>query len=233
MTNGEVIRRRNLPHWDVSGAAYFLTTCLEGSIPARGLLDLEGYRAELHRRVRPPDTDERQWGDNLRKLTFARMDRWLDREPAVRYLEDPRLAGVVRGALYHFAGQRYDLLGFVVMPSHYHWVFQPLEAWVGQLGSAASERTPRQRIVQSVNSFTALACNRILRVQGTFWQHESYDHWVRDAEELERILLYVEGNPVKAGLVRSPKDWPFSSARDRVHFGLAFGEPLVKPPAPE
>jgi hypothetical protein len=51
----EVIRRRNLPHWDVPTAAYFVTTCLKGSIPARGLLDLESYREELARRARPAD----------------------------------------------------------------------------------------------------------------------------------------------------------------------------------
>ena len=35
---------------------------------------------------------------------------------------------------------------------------------------------------------------------GQFWQHESYDHWTRDLVELERIIRYIEENPVKAGL---------------------------------
>ena len=30
--------------------------------------------------------------------------------------------------------------------------------------------------------------------------------------ELERIIAYVEANPVKAGLVAAPEEWPFSSA---------------------
>ena len=53
MSNREIIRRRNLPHWDVPTAAYFVTVCLEGSIPARGLLDIQSYRAELEQRPRP------------------------------------------------------------------------------------------------------------------------------------------------------------------------------------
>jgi hypothetical protein len=36
MHTSEVIRRRRLPHWDVPTAAYFVTTCLEGSIPPKG-----------------------------------------------------------------------------------------------------------------------------------------------------------------------------------------------------
>ena len=40
----EIVRRRHLPHWDVPGAAYFVTTCLDGSIPARGLLEIARYQ---------------------------------------------------------------------------------------------------------------------------------------------------------------------------------------------
>src|SRR5262245_17069345 len=61
MPGSQIIRRRNLPHWDVPTAAYFVTTCLEGSIPARGLLDLDAYRTELAKRPRPADQDELEW----------------------------------------------------------------------------------------------------------------------------------------------------------------------------
>jgi type I restriction enzyme R subunit/putative DNA methylase len=45
-----------------------------------------------------------------------------------------------------------------------------------------------------------------------FWQHESFDHWVRSAWELQRIVGYIEANPVSAGLAATPEDWPWSSA---------------------
>lgn len=224
-----IIRRRNLPHWDVPHAAYFVTTCLEGSIPAQGLLEIERYRSSLARRPRPPETSESDWALNQWKLAFARADQWLDCQPAVRQLADERLARVVVSAIYFFAGERYDLLAFVVMPSHFHWVFQPLPSWVEGLKDAESEkRSPRERIVHSLNRFTADACNQLLGKRGTFWQHESYDHWVRDAEELERIMRYVEANPVKAGLVQTPEDWPFSSAHDRRKARLEWGQPLLR-----
>ena len=43
----ERIRWRHLPHWDVAGATYFVTSCLEGSIPAEGLLDIDRFRSGL------------------------------------------------------------------------------------------------------------------------------------------------------------------------------------------
>jgi hypothetical protein len=51
---------------------------------------------------------------------------------------------------------------------------------------------------------------------------------VRDADELERIILYIEGNPLKAGLTDSPEKWRFSSAAVRALAGLEFGSPLLK-----
>lgn len=224
MDTGEVIRRRNLPHWDVPGAAYFLTTCLNGSIPAKGLLDIANHRAELQKRPRPEGNSDEQWGVDRWKLAFAKTDHWLDQEPACRHLKAPQLARIVVAALYHFAAQRYDLLTFVVMPSHFHWVFQPREQWIAERKETA--RTPREDIVHSINRFTAIECNRVLGKQGQFWQHESYDHWVRDVDELERIIDYIEGNPVKAGLVSFADQWSFSSAHDRKQFGLVLGEPL-------
>jgi type I restriction enzyme R subunit len=234
----DVIRRRDLPHWDVPGAAYFVTTCLEGSIPALGLLDIRWYRSELQSRPRPDTLTVDEWTARKGKLSFARTEEWLDNRSPVRHLSDERLARVVVDAMYFFAGTRYDLLAFVVMPSHIHWVFRAIASWVesldigGKVGNWLSQanriRTPRERVVHTLNRFTALQCNRLLAKQGPFWQHESYDHWIRDAEELERIIRYVEANPVKAGLAKTPEDFPFSSAHDRKTAGLEFGQPLAR-----
>jgi alkanesulfonate monooxygenase SsuD/methylene tetrahydromethanopterin reductase-like flavin-dependent oxidoreductase (luciferase family) len=45
-----------------------------------------------------------------------------------------------------------------------------------------------------------------------FWQDESFDHWVRDPAEWQKIRAYIERNPVSAGLVAKPEEWPWSSA---------------------
>jgi putative transposase len=226
MSSRETFRRRHLPHWDVPGATYFVTACLRGSIPARGLLSVRDWGTELSRRPRPSDMSEVEWEVRKWKLAFARTEEWLDMNPAVRHLADPELAREVINSLLFFAGTRYDVLAFVVMPSHFHWVFRPLDSWVQQLEPDEKERTPRERIMHSIKRYTAKECNQRLRLEGAFWQRESYDHWVRDLDELERIINYVEYNPVKAGLVKDGKLWPFGSAKLREDLGLAFGTPL-------
>jgi hypothetical protein len=46
-----------------------------------------------------------------------------------------------------------------------------------------------------------------------FWQDESYDRLVRNDTEFARIVDYIERNPVTAGLVATPEEFPWSSAR--------------------
>ena len=46
-----------------------------------------------------------------------------------------------------------------------------------------------------------------------FWQDESYDRLVRDEKEFERIVHYIEWNPVTAGLATTPEGFAWSSAR--------------------
>jgi len=67
--------------------------------------------------------------------------------------------------------------------------------------------------MHSLKGFTATQANRVLRRKGEFWGHESYDHFVRNENELGRIIRYVLNNPVKAGLAARWQDWPWSYSR--------------------
>jgi hypothetical protein len=50
------------------------------------------------------------------------------------------------------------------------------------------------------------------RTGETFWQRESYDHWIRNDDEKARIRRYIRMNPVNARLCQAPEDWKWSSA---------------------
>lgn len=65
-------------------------------------------------------------------------------------------------------------------------------------------------ILENLKWYTALNCNRILGREGQFWQHESYDHLIRDSEELERTIWYILNNPVRAGLTDSWDHWAWN-----------------------
>jgi type I restriction enzyme R subunit/putative DNA methylase len=74
-------------------------------------------------------------------------------------------------------------------------------------------RAELSRITKAVKNFSARQANAILERTGQpFWQDESYDHWVRGRDEMEKIVRYIEHNPVAAGLVERVEAWRWSSA---------------------
>lgn len=220
-------RRRRLPHVDKPGAIYFVTSCLKGSIPAFGLKEIVEHRQILAGLEIPQGMTAQTWERRKWKLDFAKSDDWLDRSLAARHLENADLAEEVEKSLLYFAGERYAIWAWIVMPNHFHWLFEPLPEWVGSLGETGDERTPRERIMHSVKRYSATQCNRLRGETGKFWQDESHDHCVGDVDELERIIQYIEQNPVKAGLVTDKHDYRFSSARYRKINRIPTDRPLI------
>lgn len=95
--------------------------------------------------------------------------------------------------------EHYQLHAYVVMANHVHLLITP--------------RVEVSQLMQSLKRFTAREGNRMLGLTGQpFWQDESYDRLVRDETEFQRTARYIEMNPVKAGIVSKPDDFPWSSA---------------------
>jgi hypothetical protein len=93
---------------------------------------------------------------------------------------------------------RYALHAYVIMANHAHILISP--------------KVDPPKIMHSLKGFTAHEANRILGRTGSFWQRESYDHYVRDRKEFDKIVAYIENNPVKAGVVSAPEQFMWSSA---------------------
>lgn len=162
------------------------------------------------------------------KRFYQKYDQFLDQHPKKRWLEQPDVANIIRENLYHHNQHLYELISWCVMPNHVHILIQPLEKGIArsfnrlnessidvQSDEISDQKCVLSRIMHSLKSYTANQINLILGRTGRLWQRESYDHWVRDLDELERIVEYIRMNPVKAGLCNSSEQWKFSSAFDR------------------
>ncbi|MDX1811984.1 MAG: transposase, partial [Gammaproteobacteria bacterium] len=58
------------------------------------------------------------------------------------------------------------------------------------------------------------------RGENDLWQARFWEHTIRDEKDLEQHINYIHYNPVKHGLVKSVKDWPYSSFHRFVKQGL-------------
>jgi putative transposase len=52
------------------------------------------------------------------------------------------------------------------------------------------------------------------------WQRRFWEHTIRDDRDFARHIDYIHFNPVKHGLVRHVRDWPFSSFHRYVREGI-------------
>jgi len=91
--------------------------------------------------------------------------------------------------------RKWRLLAGVVMPENVHFVITPMEDRGLSTGDFA-------------NGFKRLLRKRLLS-QTWEWQRGCFDRLLRSNENLHSKWLYVQENPVRAGLVRESEDWPY------------------------
>ena len=175
--------RGYVPHRDEPGLTQFVTFRLADSFPAE-------LREEWEKLLKIEDHRERR----------TQLEAWLDQGRGVCHLRDERIARLVADALRRFDGTRHRLLAWTLMPNHVHVLFE-----VGE--------KPMVEILKSWKQFTATQSNKLLGNDGPFWQADYWDTYMRDPEYEARTIRYIRNNPVKAGLVTTWQEWPWTFVR--------------------
>jgi len=111
------------------------------------------------------------------------------------------------------------LLGYVIMPDHIHLLIWP----IGKSTPAdimrdykefTSKRIIRQAEVEKIESWLVAfrqAGTNTGRSENKVWQDSYWDTNVYSELFLKQKLNYIHNNPVRAGLVSSPDESPYSS----------------------
>ncbi len=176
----------HLPHWQQDTVWQFVTWRLADALP-RVKLDEWTAEQDAWLKFHPPPWDATT-AQEYHRLFSGRLDEWLDAGHGGCLLRDVRCAKIVAGAFRHFAGARYDLGVFVVMPNHVHILFRP------RPGETLA------KIIHSWKSFAAKEINKLLARSGPLWQEDYWDRLVRGEAHLAACVRYIEENPIKAHL---------------------------------
>jgi putative transposase len=122
-------------------------------------------------------------------------------------------------AFLHSLGQtqlRYPfrLYGYCLMSNHFHLLLRP------EPGIAIS------RVLQSLTVAHTWRYHRRHRSVGHVWQGRFKSPVIQDDAHAWAVLRYIEANPLRAGMVADPADYPWSSYPAH---GEGAADPLLTP----
>jgi len=100
---------------------------------------------------------------------------------------------------------RFRLGNFCIMPTHFHLLIKPAE------GSCLS------KIMFWIKIHSAKRWNCIHGSVDHLWGQRFFARPVKNSEEYEHVMNYIDQNPVKAGLVSAPENWKASGAYYKAH----------------
>jgi putative transposase len=134
----------------------------------------------------------KQWEDKVYFITFSTHDR----EVLTPGSRDIILETCLRGN-----GTLFDLHAVVVMPDHIHLLLTP------EADENGTVSIPE--IMQAIKSTSAHDINKYLGRKARVWQEDSFDRAMREVDNTRGRIEYMQGNPVRAGLVGEPAKYPW------------------------
>jgi type I restriction enzyme R subunit len=214
---GEVrVYVRNLPHWRQPGASYFVTFRQDDSIPARVVAQWRDERQRWYRahgldpswqRTDPTrfDAAYAAIAPAVRRAFEREQSRQLHHEldqghgSCVLRHAEPR--ALLAEALAYFAAERLWLGDFVIMPNHCHALVLPWSGWeLEDLLGSIKKWSSREIGLWLRQEPKAVRPGTRRNSRPRFYQQESYDRIVRDAEELAAFRGYIARNAADANL---------------------------------
>ncbi len=104
----------------------------------------------------------------------------------------------IKNLFYCREKYRFLLLGFVLMPDHFHALIVPYKNFT------------ISSVMQKIKGLFAYKL-RDLGENGSVWQKSFYDFIIYSEEKCSEKLDYIHANPIRKGIVDDPRDYKYSS----------------------
>ncbi len=207
--------RGNLPHMQPIGSTFFVTFRLQGSLPKEKMFLLKKAFLQSEKGMRMEQLIREMDATGQSNSSFFQLyDSLLESTmEGAHHLKNPAMAKLVQKELHRFDGELYDLICYCIMSNHVHILIDTsiqIPDNFEVVNWESLEFEPLQTIMKRIKGPTAIYANRLLESSGRFWQKESYDRYIRDQREYDNVVAYILNNPVKAGLVKTWEEYPFT-----------------------
>ena len=133
-------------------------------------------------------------------LPYHVHNRGCNRESIFRTTDD--YSFLIHKAQTFLPNYALHVLAYCLMPNHYHFLLRP------------EKEDAISRFIQRLfNSYTQ-RFNSVWQRSGTLFEGRARSTPVESENHLLHLCRYIHLNPVKAGLVKHPGQWPFSNYRE-------------------
>ena len=106
----------------------------------------------------------------------------------------------------------FEIIAIVLLPDHLHTLWRlPADdcAYPRRIGWLKKEFT--KAWLAAGGAEQPVSASRVRHRRRGVLQRKSWEHCIRDEEDLANHMDYIHYNPVKHGYVTSARDWPWSS----------------------
>ena len=103
-------------------------------------------------------------------------------------------------------------LAAIAMPDHLHVLLSPLERDASVAAFSKWFKRWFNEEYRGANSLVGVSQKRPTTDAAWQWQEGCFDRLLRSDESLSDKWEYLRQNPVRAGLVGNPEDWPYQFA---------------------
>lgn len=108
----------------------------------------------------------------------------------------------------------FDLYAYVIMSNHVHMIIQP------------SPAAPLDKIMHQIKHTFTMRYNHRQKRCGHLWMNRYHAELIMEDSYLTTCIRYITRNPLRAKMVQSLDDWPWSSYH---HYAKGAPDPLITP----
>lgn len=127
---------------------------------------------------------------------FVTTDTWQRRE---LFPKSP-IAEIVEAKLFEYREKGFYLVHrYVVMPDHFHIILTP------------GATTTLEKAMGLIKGGSSFDIGKAVAMRFPVWHEGFAEHLIRDQDDYETHVRYIDSNPVKAGLTREPGEFPHCS----------------------
>ncbi|OGT58807.1 MAG: hypothetical protein A3F14_04260 [Gammaproteobacteria bacterium RIFCSPHIGHO2_12_FULL_43_28] len=101
----------------------------------------------------------------------------------------------------------FETISYVILPDHLHFIWQmPEHDYDFSTRIRLLKAQFTRKLIAVTNDFT-----KNKRGEYNIWPNRYWEHMIRNEKDYENHVNYIHYNPVKHGLVKSVRNWPYSS----------------------